>query len=124
MKRGQTFRIAGPSLEEEQQKIEQDFKKKQEEDLEALRANMEKEKEKLLADEKRKLDAALEAAVTSNLDASERDQMIQQHEANMKKLEGYMDKEKARQESDLAAQVPAQIPLIACSSKLGVVVVT
>ena len=85
---------------------------------------MEKEKEKLLADEKRKLDAALEAAVTSNLDASERDQMIQQHEANMKKLEGYMDKEKARQESDLAAQVPAQIPLIACSSKLGVVVVT
>ena len=42
----------------------------------------------------------------------------------MKKLEGYMDKEKARQESDLAAQVPAQIHLISCSSKLGVVVVT
>ena len=47
--------------------------------------------------------------------------MIQQHEANMKKLEGYMDKEKARQELEEKAEerrwAPAPSPLMTRWSK-------
>jgi hypothetical protein len=47
------------SIENEVNKLEEQFKKKQEEELEALRANMEDEKKRMLQEEKRRLEDKL-----------------------------------------------------------------
>jgi len=87
------------STAEQARKFEEQFQQKQEEELKLLRANMEKEKAKMLQEEKIKLEAKLNATATESLGDDERQKIIEQHESNMKKLEGYMDKEKMRQEA-------------------------
>jgi hypothetical protein len=101
----QAMKQSAASIEEEKRKLEEQFAQKQAEELEALRATMEMEKQKMVAEEKAKLDHALQAATVQDLGNDERRKMIEQAEANMKKLEGYMDKEKMRQEDELKAQL-------------------
>lgn len=58
---GGTGGPAAVSIENEARKLDEQFKKKQEEELEALRANMEKEKEKMLEEEKLRLEDKLKS---------------------------------------------------------------
>jgi len=93
------------SVEDDKRKLEEQFAKKQAEELEALRATMEMEKQKMLAEEKAKLEQAMQDATVQDIGNDERQKIIEQAESNMKKLEGYMDKEKMRQEDDLKTQL-------------------
>ena len=99
---------AGVDREETQRvRLEDEAKRQEAEELEALRARMEQQKQKMLADEQRKLQNAI-ATLSEDVGVKEREQLIGQAERNMSKLEEYMDKEKLRQEEEIKLGVEAK----------------
>lgn len=85
-------------------KLDEDFAKQEEEELARMRERMEKQKEKMLAEEMAKLEQ-MKSEIHEDMSESERAKLLEGHSNNLKKLEGYMDKERQRQEDDLKAQL-------------------
>ncbi|KAJ1479737.1 hypothetical protein T484DRAFT_1813260, partial [Baffinella frigidus] len=98
---------ASHSKELSEARLEEEAKQQEAEELEALRVRMQEQKTKMLADEQRKLEGAMEA-LSEDVTDQERQKLINQAEKNMAKLEEYMDKEKARQEDEIRAQMEAK----------------
>ena len=93
---------------EARKKIEAEMKAQEEAELAAMREKMQKEKEALLEEEKRRLSDQLASEMASDMSEDDRAKLIAANEANMARLEQYMDKERQRQEEELKAMLAAK----------------
>lgn len=89
-------------------RLEREMKEQEEAELAAMREKMQKEKEALLEEEKRRLSQQLASDMAADMSEDDRQKLIAANDANMARLEQYMDKERVRQEEELRAMLEAK----------------